>query len=140
MVTEFLLNRSAKYNVRLRQTSNPQKIMKRTIKNSCLAIALSLSALVTTGLVGCSPSNPPERTSGEYVDDKALNSRVRSALSDHPDYKFSEVNVTSFRGVVQLSGFVNTADQKQKAGEIAKAVTGAKSVENSITVKDKIQP
>lgn len=105
-----------------------------------MAIALSLSALVATGLMGCSPSNPPERTSGEQVDDKALSSRVQTALSDNPDYKFNEVNVTSYRGTVQLNGFVNTADQKQKAGEIAKAVTGAKSVENSITVKEKITP
>ena len=88
-------------------------------------------------MVGCA-GNRYERSTGEYIDDKALNTRVRSALGDNPEYKFGDVHVTSFRGVVQLSGFVNTSDQKRTAGTIAEKVQGVKSVENNITVKEKI--
>jgi hyperosmotically inducible protein len=112
--------------------------MKQQMNSLCLVLALSLPIVVATGVVGCAPGSRYERSTGEYVDDKALNSRVRSALSDNPEYKFSDVSVTSFRGTVQLSGFVNSTDQKRKAGEIAEKVQGAKAVENNITVKDKI--
>ena len=104
----------------------------------CLALALSLPIVTATGLVGCSPDKPVERTTGEVVDDKALSSRVQSALRNNGEYKFDEVKVTSFSDTVQLSGFVNTADQKVKAGDIAGKVEGAKTIENNITVKDKI--
>jgi hyperosmotically inducible periplasmic protein len=76
-----------------------------------------------------------ESSNGAYVDDKALTRLVRSALSDNPDYKFTEVNVDASRGTVQLSGFVDTSDQKSKAADIAKQVQGVQDVENNITVK-----
>jgi hyperosmotically inducible periplasmic protein len=79
-----------------------------------------------------------DSTTGEYIDDKSLTSRVNSALGNNPDYKFDEVSVTALKGTVQLSGFVNTADQKSKAGDIAKQVQGVQDVVNNITVKDKL--
>lgn len=79
-----------------------------------------------------------DRSTGQYVDDKSLTSRVNSALANNPDYKFEEVNVTTYKGTVQLSGFVNTSDQKTKAGDIAKQVQGVQDVVNNITVKDKL--
>jgi hyperosmotically inducible periplasmic protein len=79
-----------------------------------------------------------DSTTGEYIDDKSLISRVSSALGDNTDYKFEEVNVIALKGTVQLSGFVNTADQKTKAGDIAKQVAGVQAVVNNITVKDKL--
>jgi hyperosmotically inducible protein len=79
-----------------------------------------------------------DRSTGEYIDDKSLTSRVNSALGNNPDYKFDEVNVTAFKGTVQLSGFVNTADQKTKAGDISRQVQGVQDVVNNITVKDKL--
>jgi osmotically-inducible protein OsmY len=111
--------------------------MKTKINQLDLALALSLSVVAITGLVGCA-GDRYERSTGEYIDDKSLNSRVRSALNDNADYTFSDVSVNSFRGTVQLSGFVNTSDQKRKAGEIAEKVQGTKTVENNITVKEKI--
>jgi hypothetical protein len=53
------------------------------------------------------------------------------------EYKFGDVNVTSFRGVVQLSGFVNTSDQKRVAGSIAEKVEHVKRVENNISIKER---
>jgi hyperosmotically inducible protein len=79
-----------------------------------------------------------DSTTGRYVDDKSLTSRVHDALDNNGEYKFEEVNVTVFKGTVQLSGFVNTVDQKTKAGEIARQVQGVRDVVNNITVKDKL--
>jgi len=77
-------------------------------------------------------------STGEYIDDKSLTSRVNGALHNNPDYKFDEVSVTTLKGTVQLSGFVNTADQKTRAGDIAKQVQGVKDVANNITVKERM--
>lgn len=85
-----------------------------------------------------SVGDPGPRTSGENADDKWLTSRVKSALAHSPDYKFDEVIVTTSKGTVQLSGFVNTTDQKSKAVDVAQAVPGVKDIQNSITVKDKM--
>ena len=111
--------------------------MKTKMTSLCLALCLVVPTVAVIGLSGCA-GNRYERSTGEYIDDKSLNSRVNSALNANPEYKFGDVKVTSFRGTVQLSGFVNTTEQKSKAGEIAKTVQGVKGVENNITVKDKI--
>ena len=103
-----------------------------------LCVAGSLAVPVVTTLTGCDrnrDSVQSERTSGEFVDDKALTAKVKSALHDNAEYKFDDVNVTAFKGTVQLSGFVATSDQKKKAGDIAEKVEGVKHVENNITVK-----
>lgn len=107
-------------------------------KITALGLALCLALPVVTGVITGCAGNRYERSTGEYIDDKSLNTRVNSALGDNPGYKFGDVHVTSFRGTVQLSGFVNTVDQRRRAGEIARGVTGVKDVENNITVKDKI--
>jgi osmotically-inducible protein OsmY len=57
-------------------------------------------------------------------------------LADDSQYKYDGVNVETFKGVVQLSGFVNTRDQKNRAGDLARKVKGATDVENNITVKE----
>jgi len=80
------------------------------------------------------------RTEGEVIDDRALVKRVRDALHSNPEYKFDDVTVAAYKGMVQLGGFVNAADQKGKAGDIAKNVSGTKDVQNNITAKDKLNP
>jgi hyperosmotically inducible protein len=112
--------------------------MKTNLRSLAVALCLGLTPGVAVLFSGCAGSQS-ERSTGQYIDDKALSSRVRSALSDNQEYKFDDVQVTSYRSVVQLSGFVSTSNQKQKAGEIAKAVSGAKSVENNITLKNTVQ-
>jgi osmotically-inducible protein OsmY len=108
--------------------------LKRSV---CLAACVVLSAIAVMGPTGCA-GDRYERSTGEYIDDKSLNSRVKGALSDNPEYKFSDVKVTSFKGTVQLSGFVNTSEQKRKAGDLAHTVKGVKDVENNISVKEKL--
>ena len=85
-------------------------------------------------MTGCA-GDRYQRSTGEYIDDKAISRRVKSALNDNAEYKFSDVHVDSFKGTVQLSGFVTTGDQKRKAGDIAERVDGVKKVENNITIK-----
>ena len=109
---------------------------KRAVVNLCLALCLGVPT-ATTLLTGCAGSRY-KRSTGEYIDDKALALRVNSALDDDPSYKLGDVEVKAFRGTVQLSGFVTTEDQKAKAGEIAKEVEGVKHVENNITVKTRL--
>ncbi len=100
----------------------------------CLLLCLGLATAAVTAFTGCA-GNQSDRSTGQYIDDKSLTLRVHDALADNPDYKFSDVNVSVFRGTVQLSGFVNNSDQKSRAKEIAKGVQGVKVVEDNITVK-----
>ena len=93
-----------------------------------LAIGMALAA------TGCG-STPPERTAGESIDDQAISRRVQEALSADPAYKFGDVKVTTYQGKVQLSGFVDKAEQKGQAEDIARKVRGVKDVRNDITMK-----
>jgi hypothetical protein len=96
-------------------------------------IAGLASATMMLALVGCA-SNRYDRTAGEFVDDKMLVKRVKNALDDQPVYKYPDVKVNTFRGVVQLSGFVATPPQKEAATEIAERVRGVAEVENNILI------
>lgn len=93
-----------------------------------------IGAGIIAGFSGCA-GDRYQRSTGEYIDDKSLDMRVKHALNDNPDYKFKDVVVTSFKGDVQLSGFVNSDQQKDRAVDLAKNVQGVKQVENNISVK-----
>ena len=113
------------------------KTIKLNVGAMGLALALGLSAgsAILVTITGCA-GDPYKRSTGEYIDDKTLSMRVTSALHDNADYKFDDVDVTALKGTLQLSGFVNTSDQKKQAAKIAKEVQGVTDVENSITVKE----
>ena len=97
-----------------------------------------LSFLVCITLVtvffGCA-STPTREGTGEYVDDSAITTRVKAAIFDDPSLKVLQINVETFKGEVQLSGFVDSAQSIKKAGEVARSVTGVKSVKNNLIVK-----
>jgi osmotically-inducible protein OsmY len=105
--------------------------MKRIIS---LSAAFLLAAATIAGFSGCAGDRYHEST-GEQIDDTAITGRVKSALGSDHMYKYPNVKVTTFKGVVQLSGFVDTNSQKSQAGEIAKNVAGVKDVENKISIK-----
>lgn len=88
------------------------------------------------GVTGCSTGDRYKQSTGELIDDHGLSSRVKQALGEDPQFKFSDVNVATFKGVVQLNGFVNTKEQKNRAGEIARTVPNVKEIQNNITVKE----
>jgi hyperosmotically inducible protein len=79
--------------------------------------------------------NSQESTAGEYIDDSILTAKVKTALIASPDTKAHQINVETKAGVVQLSGFVDTAAAKSAATSVAKSVTGVKDVKNELSVK-----
>lgn len=97
-----------------------------------------LSFLICVGMiavfVGCA-STPKEAGTGEYIDDRVITTKVKAALVEDPVTKAYQINVTTFKGEVQLSGFVDSAQAVAKAGEVARGVNGVKSVKNNLTVK-----
>ncbi|HSY75138.1 MAG TPA: BON domain-containing protein [Dongiaceae bacterium] len=110
--------------------------MKIQAANFSLALGLSLAtATAVVTFTGCVAGDRYHRSTGEYIDDKSLDSRVKDALSDNAEYKFDGVNITAFKGTVQLSGFVDTYAQKSNAASITKKVQGVRDVENDLTVK-----
>jgi osmotically-inducible protein OsmY len=90
------------------------------------------------GVTGCATGSRYEQSTGERIDDHGISSRVKSALADDPEYKYGGVNVETFKGTVQLSGFVNSGDQKTRAGDLAKQVASVREVVNNITVKESV--
>jgi osmotically-inducible protein OsmY len=97
-----------------------------------VALLLPLGALP---LGGCK-SSPEQRSTSQTFDDTGLTARVKTAIArDASLGEAMEVNVTTYRGVVMLSGFVDTQDEVKRAEEIAKGVSGVQSVENSLRVK-----
>jgi len=102
-----------------------------------LGLIISVSALpLLLGVTGCATGSRYEQSTGERIDDHGTSSRVRTALAEDTQYRYDGVNVETFKGTVQLSGFVNTKDQKNRAGDLATKVKGATVVENNITVKE----
>ena len=85
-------------------------------------------------MTGCAGDRYHQST-GETTDDKEISMRVKSALSNDTEYKYEGVDVKTFNGTVQLSGFVDTSAQKSRAGDLAKGVEGVKDLENNVTVK-----
>lgn len=102
-----------------------------------LGLIICLGALALFGaMTGCASSRYTQST-GERIDDRATSSRVSAALADDPQHKYFEgVNVETFKGVVQLSGFVNTRALKNRAGDIARNTVGVSDVRDNITVKE----
>ncbi|HKZ17602.1 MAG TPA: BON domain-containing protein [Geobacteraceae bacterium] len=90
--------------------------------------------VLITAFMGCASTRTKEST-GEYVDDSAITTKVKSAIFAHPDLKVFQINVETFKGVVQLSGFVNSAQSVTKAGEVARSVEGVTGVKNNLIVK-----
>ncbi len=97
-----------------------------------------LSILICVGLiavfVGCA-STPKREGTGEYVDDSAITTKVKAAIFNDPALKVFQINVETFKGDVQLSGFVDSAQSVTKAGAVARGVKGVKSVKNNLIVK-----
>ena len=112
----------------------PEAVMKQE-RLTILFMALFWSIFGGTMFVAGCAGGRHARSSQEYIDDKSLNARVTNALNELPEYKLNGVSVHSFRGVVQLTGFVNTPDQRSKATEIARGVPGVRSVENNVAIK-----
>jgi len=95
--------------------------------------SLFLAVLLVTA-VGCASTSKQEGT-GEYVDDAVITTKVKSAIFEDATLKVMEINVETFKGAVQLSGFVNSQASINKAVEVTRNVKGVKSVKNDIRIK-----
>jgi len=102
----------------------------RILRASVLALTLATG----TVLVACAPTDS-RRGAGEYVDDKAISTRVKTALIGDEQVSALAVNVETYRGVVQLSGFAENQAMIRRAEEIARKVDGVRSVQNDIRVR-----
>ena len=86
--------------------------------------------------LGCASTAKQEGT-GEYIDDSVITTKVKAEILKDDTLKSSEINVETFKGVVQLSGFVNAQGDINKAVEVARSVKGVTSVKNDMHVKGK---
>jgi len=97
-------------------------------------LSAMIMAVVLVTAVGCASTSKQEGT-GEYVDDSLITTKVKAAIFNEPTLKVAEINVETFKGVVQLSGFVSSPAAMGKAVEVARQVGGVKSVRNDMRVK-----
>jgi osmotically-inducible protein OsmY len=93
-----------------------------------------LAILATATAMGCASTAKSEGT-GEYVDDSVVTAKVKTAIFEQPGLKSAEINVETFKGIVQLSGFVASQANADSAVMVAKGVNGVKSVKNDMRVK-----
>jgi len=84
----------------------------------------------------CSATRTQE-SAGEVIDDSVLTSKVKVALIDDPTTKAGQINVETYRGVVQLGGFVDNTQQKEQATKVARSITGVKEVRNDLRISTK---
>jgi osmotically-inducible protein OsmY len=99
------------------------------------AIAQSvIAASVLVSLSACAPT-PTREGTGEYLDDSVITTKVKAAFAEDPVVKATQVKVETFKGTVQLSGFVDSRESAQRAVEIARGVKGVKSVKNDTVIR-----
>jgi len=91
-------------------------------------------ALTLLTVAGCASTQKQEGT-GEYVDDSVITSKVKAAIFGDPSLSSAEINVETFKGVVQLSGFVNSRADINRAVELARSISGVTSVKNAMRLK-----
>jgi osmotically-inducible protein OsmY len=104
------------------------------MKNLIRFFSAFFLALTLLTAVGCASSQKQEGT-GEYVDDSVITTKVKTAILNEPTLSAAEINVETFKGVVQLSGFVSDRADISKAVEVARSVEGVKSVKNDMRLK-----
>lgn len=97
------------------------------------AMMLAVAASVIT-LAGCG-STATQSSTGQYLDDTAITGKVKAAIFNDASLKSAEINVETFKGAVQLSGFVNSQADIQRAVVVAQGVAGVKSVKNDMRMK-----
>ena len=95
------------------------------------AVLIAASMLFATG---CASTSKQEST-GEYLDDTTITTKVKTAIFNEPTLKVLQINVETYKSVVQLSGFANSSTDSDTAGKGAQSVTGVTSVKNDLRLK-----
>ena len=104
------------------------------MNNFTRKLATIAGVLLVASALGCASTSKHEGT-GEYVDDSVITGKVKAAIFEEPTLKSAEINVETFKGVVQLSGFVSSATAETKAVEVTRGVAGVNSVKNDMRLK-----
>ena len=104
------------------------------MKKRNMFIRCFMIMMLAATFVACASTSKQEST-GEYVDDSVITTKVKSLLAADDFLKSFQISVETYKGSVQLSGFVNSQQAVDKAGEIARSVKGVKSVKNDLIVK-----
>ena len=102
---------------------------KRNMVIHCLVLLMLLATFA-----GCA-STRTQSSAGEYVDDSVITTKIKALIAEDDFLKSFQISVETYKGVVQLSGFVNSKDAANKAGQIARSVKGVTSVKNNLIVK-----
>ncbi|MGE5255247.1 MAG: BON domain-containing protein [Hyphomicrobiales bacterium] len=97
-------------------------------------VSVLLWVILIAGLIGCASTSTQEST-GQYIDDSVITTKVKAKIAEDDVLKSFSISVQTFKGVVQLSGFVNSQITVDKASRIASSVEGVKSVKNDLVVK-----
>ena len=97
-------------------------------------VSILFAAVALTGLVGCASTQRHEST-GQYLDDTGITAKVKTAIFNEPTLKSAEINVETFKGRVQLSGFVSSRASIDRAVQLAQASNGVTSVANDMRLK-----
>jgi osmotically-inducible protein OsmY len=96
--------------------------------------ATFILTILLASMLGCAGTSTKEGT-GEYVDDTVITTKVKTAIFNEPSLKSAEINVETFKGTVQLTGFVSSRAAIDKAVEVARGVPGVTSVRNDMRLK-----
>lgn len=104
------------------------------MKTGLKILKIMMCMLLVAAFVGCAGTKTREST-GQYVDDSAITTKVKAAIFAEASLKTLQITVVTFKGVVQLSGFVDSSASVAKAGQVARTVEGVKSVKNDLVVK-----
>jgi len=94
-----------------------------------------LLVLLALGMIAGCASTRTQESAGQYTDSSVITAKVKAAIFDDKTLKVFDINVETFKDVVQLSGFVNSAEIRERAGVVASRVSGVKSVKNDLIVK-----
>lgn len=100
------------------------KLLQRSVSAAFLAVTLAF-------VMGCA-ATPTTESTGQYIDDAVITTKVKAAILDRPTLKLFEIKVNTFKGVVTLSGVVRSQSTINEAVEVARKVSGVKSVKNNM--------
>lgn len=104
------------------------------MKNSSSIMKIVLCALLLSFVTGCA-ATPTRESTGQYIDDSAITAKVKAAIFAEESLKTLQITVETFKGTVQLSGFVDTPEHAVKAGQVARNVEGVRAIRNNLLVK-----
>lgn len=98
-------------------------------------LARAVAVVLMMSFAAACAGGPQQESTGQYVDDAAITTKVKAKILQDPNLKVTQINVETYKGVVQLSGFVNSTDAAERAVQVAGNVEGVQKVENKMSIR-----